>query len=189
MNGVLIWQRRRAVKSSPDQQSSDQQASVPSLYMELKPRPTNQQSHVPTEYQSLQEKPGNPGYCNVVFQRENNGKQNDEIYEEIWKPYRRCSCLAKRSFEYFGNTIHGTHLKFRPTHRCHGYCYYHDFAYGAVIYHLWRKNIWSQLLPQWMQLGSAVCLLQEQTWLQLVSHQSTFMVILRQWSLTGLLSL
>nr|XP_058953353.1 uncharacterized protein LOC131780773 [Pocillopora verrucosa] len=83
MNGVFTWQRRRAVKSSPDQQSSDQQASVPSLYMELKPRPTNQQSHVPTEYQSLQEKPGNPGYCNVVFQRENGGKQNDEIYEEI----------------------------------------------------------------------------------------------------------
>ena len=148
MNSVFIWQRRRAVKSSPDQQSSDQQASVQSLYMELKPRPTNQQSHVPTEYQSLQEKPGNPGYCNVVFQRENGGKQNDEIYEEIWKPFRRCSCLAKRSFEYFGNTIHGTHLKFRPTHRCHGYCYFHDFAYGAVIYHLWRENIWSQLLPQ-----------------------------------------
>ena len=83
MNGVFIWQRRRAVKSSPDQQSSDQQASVPSLYMELKPRPTNQQSHVPTEYQSLQEKPGNPEYCNVVFQRGNGGKQNDEIYEEI----------------------------------------------------------------------------------------------------------
>ena len=51
--------------------------------MELKPRPMNQQSHVPTEYQSLQEKPGNPEYCNVVFQRENGGKQNDEIYEEI----------------------------------------------------------------------------------------------------------
>ena len=67
MNGVFIWQRRRAVKSSPDQQSSDQQASVPSLYLELKPRPTNQQSHVPTEYQSLQENPEIPDIAMWYF--------------------------------------------------------------------------------------------------------------------------
>ncbi|PFX16979.1 Receptor-type tyrosine-protein phosphatase F [Stylophora pistillata] len=95
----LIWQRRRAVlnkriqskeeidfdgvKSSPDQQSSNEQGSDPNTYMELKPRPSNQESCVPSEYQSLREIPENPGYYNSVFQKENGGKQNEEVYEEI----------------------------------------------------------------------------------------------------------
>lgn len=78
INCGLIWQRRRAVpnkriqskeeidfdgvKSSPDQQSSNEQASDPNTYMELKPRPSNQESRVPPEYQSLQENPENRGY-------------------------------------------------------------------------------------------------------------------------------
>ena len=95
----LIWQRRRAVpnwrtrsekkndfdgvKSSPDQELRDQHASDTDLYMELKPRPSNQESHVPTEYQSLHEEPENPGYYNMVLQKENGGKQNEEVYEEL----------------------------------------------------------------------------------------------------------
>ncbi|XP_066015596.1 protein sidekick-1-like isoform X3 [Pocillopora verrucosa] len=95
----LIWQRRRAVpsrrtqgnekvdfdgvKSSTDQQLRDQHASDPDLYMELKPRPSNQESHVPSEYQSLQEEPENPGYYNMVLQKENGVKQNEEVYEEL----------------------------------------------------------------------------------------------------------
>ena len=95
----LIWQRRRAVpnkrtqseekadfdgvKSSPDQQRRDQRASDPDLYTELKLRPSNQESHIPTEYQSLQEEPENPGYYNVVFQKENGEKQNEEVYVEL----------------------------------------------------------------------------------------------------------
>ena len=95
----LIWQRRRAVpnrrtrskekvdfdgvKSSPDQQRRDQHASDPDLYMELKPRPSNQECHVPTEYQSLQEELEKPGYYNMVLQKENGGKQNEEVYEEL----------------------------------------------------------------------------------------------------------
>ena len=95
----LIWQRRRVVpnrrtrskekvdfdgvKSSPDQQRRDQPASDPDLYMELKPRPSNQESHVPTEYQSLQENPENPEYYNMVLQKENSGKQNEVVYEEL----------------------------------------------------------------------------------------------------------
>ncbi|XP_022783235.1 hemicentin-1-like [Stylophora pistillata] len=101
MNSVSIWQRRRAVpieraqnqekvdfdgvKSSPDQQSTDLHASDPSTYMELEPRPSNQQSQVSAdhEYQSLVTKPEDPEYYNVVFQEENGGKQNEEMYEEI----------------------------------------------------------------------------------------------------------
>ena len=96
----LIWQRRRAVpseriqgkekvdfdgvKSSPDRRSNDEPASDPNTYMELKARPSNhEESHVPTEYQSLLEIPKNPEYYNVVLQRENDGKQNKEVYEEI----------------------------------------------------------------------------------------------------------
>ena len=95
----LIWQRRQAVlnkriqskeeidfdgvKSSSYQQSSNEQASDPNTYMELRPRPSNQESRVPSEYQSLQETPENPGYYNTVFQKENGGKQNEEVYEEI----------------------------------------------------------------------------------------------------------
>ena len=96
----LIWQQRRAVpseriqgkekvdfdgvKSSPDRQSNDEPASDPNTYMELKARPSNHdESHVPTEYQSLLEIPKNPEYYNVVLQRENGGKQNKEVYEEI----------------------------------------------------------------------------------------------------------
>ncbi|XP_022808476.1 uncharacterized protein LOC111345457 [Stylophora pistillata] len=95
----LIWQRRRAVpnktiqsneeidfdgvKSSPYQLSSNEQASDPNTYMELKPRPSNQESHVPSEYQSLQEKPESPGYYNMGLQRESGEKQNEEVYEEI----------------------------------------------------------------------------------------------------------
>ena len=95
----LIWQRRRAVpnkttqseektdfdgvKSSPDQQRRDQHASDPDLYTELKLRPSNQESHIPTEHQSLQEEPENPGYYNVVFQKENGEKQNEEVYVEL----------------------------------------------------------------------------------------------------------
>ena len=95
----LIWQRRPGVpkkrtqskekvdfdgvKSLPDQQRRDQHASDPDLYMELKPRPSNQECHVPTEYQSLQEVPENPGYYNMVLQKENDGKQNEEVYEEL----------------------------------------------------------------------------------------------------------
>ncbi|XP_022783232.1 hemicentin-2-like isoform X1 [Stylophora pistillata] len=95
----LIWQRRGAVpnkriqskekidfdgvKSLPDQQSSDDQASDPGTYMELKSRPSNQESHVPSMYQSLQEKLENPGYYNMVLPEENGGKQNEEVYEEI----------------------------------------------------------------------------------------------------------
>ena len=95
----LIWQRRRAVpsrrtqgnekvdfggvKSSTDQQLRDQHASDPDLYMELKPRPSNQESHVPSLYQSLQEEPENPGYYNMVLQKENGVKQNEEVYEEL----------------------------------------------------------------------------------------------------------
>lgn len=99
MNSVLIWQRRRAVpneriqnqekvdcegvKSSPDQQSTNQHASDPSTYMELKPRPSNRQCQVSLEYQSLQERPENPLYYNVAFQEENGGKQNEEVHEEV----------------------------------------------------------------------------------------------------------
>ncbi|XP_022793315.1 tyrosine-protein phosphatase Lar-like [Stylophora pistillata] len=95
----LIWQRRRAVlnkrlqckeeidfdgvKSSPDQQSSNEQASGSSTYMELKPMPSNQESRVPSEYQSLQENPENPGYYNTVLHKQNGGKQNEGVYEEI----------------------------------------------------------------------------------------------------------
>ena len=96
----LIWQRRRAVpseriqgkekvdfhgvKSSPDRQSNDEQASDPNTYMELKARlPNHKQSLVPTEYQSLQEVPMNPEYYNMVLQKEIGGKQNEEVYEEI----------------------------------------------------------------------------------------------------------
>ena len=95
----LIWQRRRAVpnkriqskeeidfdgvKSSPYQLSSNEQASDPNTYMELKPRPSNQESHVPSEYQLLQEKLENPGYYNMVLQKESGGRQNEEVYEEI----------------------------------------------------------------------------------------------------------
>ncbi|PFX30094.1 Coagulation factor V [Stylophora pistillata] len=94
----LIWQYRRAVhkriqrkqrvdfdgvKSSPDQQSSDEHASDPNTYMELKPRPSIQESQVLTEYQSLQEKPEKQGYYNMVLQKENGGKRNEEVYEEI----------------------------------------------------------------------------------------------------------
>ena len=96
----LIWQQRRAVpseriqgkekvdfdgvKSSPDRQFNDEPASDPNTYMELKTRPSNhEESHVPTEYQSLLEIPKNLEYYNVVLQRENGGKQNKEVYEEI----------------------------------------------------------------------------------------------------------
>ncbi|XP_022805719.1 receptor-type tyrosine-protein phosphatase F-like isoform X3 [Stylophora pistillata] len=95
----LVWQRRRAVpdkriqskeeidfdgvKSSPDQLTSDEQSSDPNTYMELKPRPSNQESHVPSEYQLVQEKLENPGYYNMVLQKESGGKQNEEVYEEI----------------------------------------------------------------------------------------------------------
>ncbi|PFX30093.1 Down syndrome cell adhesion molecule-like [Stylophora pistillata] len=95
----LIWQYRRAVhykriqrkqrvdfdgvKSSHDQQSSDEHASDPNTYMELKPWPSTQESEVPTEYQSLQEKPEKQGYYNVVLQKESGGKRNEEVYEEI----------------------------------------------------------------------------------------------------------
>ena len=95
----LIWQWRRAVhykripnkekvdsdgvKSTPDQQSRDKQASDRSTYMELKPRPSTQESRVPTEYQSLQEKPENRGYYNVVLRKENGWKRNEEVYEKI----------------------------------------------------------------------------------------------------------
>ncbi|XP_022783237.1 uncharacterized protein LOC111324018 [Stylophora pistillata] len=95
----LIWQWRRAVhykripnkekvdfdgvKSSPDQQSRDKQASDRSTYMELKPRPSTQESRVPTEYQSLQEKPENRGYYNVVLRKENGWKRNEEVHEKI----------------------------------------------------------------------------------------------------------
>ena len=95
----LIRQRRRVVpngrtqskekvdfddvKSSPDQQRRAQHASDPDLYMELKPRPSNQESHAPTEYQSLQENPENPEYYNMVLQKENGGKQNEVVYEEL----------------------------------------------------------------------------------------------------------
>ena len=51
--------------------------------MELKPRPSNQECHVPTEYQSLQEELEKPGYYNMVLQKENGGKQNEEVYEEL----------------------------------------------------------------------------------------------------------
>ena len=71
------------VKSSPDQQRSDQHASDPDLYMELKPRPSIRESHVPTEYQSLQKEPEDPEYYNLVLQKENGGKQNEEVYEEL----------------------------------------------------------------------------------------------------------
>ena len=98
----LIWQQRRAVpseriqgkekvdfdgvKSSPDRQSNDEPASDPNTYMELKARPSNhEESHVPTEYQSLLEIPKETWMkpYNVVLQRENGGKQNKEVYEEI----------------------------------------------------------------------------------------------------------
>ncbi|XP_022805776.1 protein sidekick-2-like [Stylophora pistillata] len=98
-NGVFIWQRRRAVpnrrvlskeevdfdgvRPSPDQQLADQQVSETTLYMELKPRSLNEQSQDPTEYQSLQKEPSNPGYHNIVFQKGNAGRHNEEIYEEI----------------------------------------------------------------------------------------------------------
>ena len=51
--------------------------------MELKPRSSNQECHVPTEYQSLQEELEKPGYYNMVLQKENGGKQNEEVYEEL----------------------------------------------------------------------------------------------------------
>ncbi|PFX30092.1 Down syndrome cell adhesion molecule-like protein 1-like [Stylophora pistillata] len=94
----LIWQYRRAVhykriqrkqrvefdgvKSSPAQQSSDKQASDPNTYMELKPRPSTQESQVPTE-SSLQEIPEKHRYYNVVLQKENGGKRNEEVDEEM----------------------------------------------------------------------------------------------------------
>lgn len=72
------------VKSSPDRQSNYEQALDPNTYLELKARPSNhEESHVPSEYQSLLEIPKNPEHYNVVLQRENGGKQNKEVYEEI----------------------------------------------------------------------------------------------------------
>ena len=99
----LIWQRRRAVpseriqgkekvdfhgvKSSPDRQSNDEQASDPNTYMELKARlPNHKQSHVPTEYQSLQEVPMNPEYYNMVLQKEIGGKQNEKCMRKYDNP-------------------------------------------------------------------------------------------------------
>ena len=72
------------VKSSPDRQSSYEQALDPNTYLELKARPSNhEQSNVPTEYHSLQEIPKNPEYYNMVLHKENGGKQNEEVYKEI----------------------------------------------------------------------------------------------------------
>ena len=96
VNGVLMWQRRRAVSNRTiltkddggvdipcDQQPRDQHVSEPGTYMELHPRPSDGQAHVPTEYQALQGNHGNPGYYNVEFQKESKGKPNEEVYEEV----------------------------------------------------------------------------------------------------------
>ena len=55
------------------------------MYLELKARPSNhEQTNVPTEYHSLQEIPKNPEYYYMVLHKENGGKQNEEVYKEIW---------------------------------------------------------------------------------------------------------
>ncbi|KAL9950696.1 hypothetical protein ACROYT_G043236 [Oculina patagonica] len=73
VNGVLIWRLRRAVRdnrtTTEDKAITDDigqpGVSEPSLYMEIRPRPSEGRPRVPSECRSLQEANNNPECYNV----------------------------------------------------------------------------------------------------------------------------